>query len=292
MQTLMQLLTEIGTDNMDDMIKDEETKDNKSEEHDVNITVSIPGVKDSDNLMDVYAGSASVPFSKKKLFESVIAYESKHDEEDDDNNNDNDVRINDDISFDFDDGFESSYDTVNDSVDNQDASLEEDDDNNEDEDDKDDSKDDESEEHDSSDDSAWDDEKVAVILDKTTIGAIKRNDNLFLWEIEGLLKKNGQQHSFMYLRDNPPKLVFKRPGMDPFMIYLGKEEVNQLAPALEKVRRAYNAVPINDDKKEHFNAKNWKRKLREAFEDNPISFVGKIAAAVIVVVLAVFVIFL
>lgn len=273
---------------MDDMIKNT-NDDNKQEEHDVNITVTIPGVKESDNLMDIYESSASVPFSKEKLFESVIAYESKHDSDDDGSDAINiDYNADDDISFDddFDSDNEASKSEPSESKES--ADVEEDDVKHE----SDDDNEDDSDEDSSDNGSAWDDEKVAVILDKITIGAIKRNDNLFLWEIEGLLKKNGKQHSFMYLRDNPPKLVFKRPGMDPFMIYLGKEEVNQLAPALEKVRRAYNAVPINDDKKERFTVKNWKRKLREAFEDNPIGFIGKIAAALIVVVLAVFVIFL
>lgn len=129
----------------------------------------------------------------------------------------------------------------------------------------------------------WDDDSMSVILDKATMGAVKRNDTLFFWQIEGLLKDNGTQYSWMHLRDNPPKLVFKRPNEEPFIVILGKTEANQLAAALERVCRAYNAVPIDDQKKEHFTRKNWKRKIREMFEDNPIGFVAKIAATVFVV---------
>lgn len=116
----------------------------------------------------------------------------------------------------------------------------------------------------------------SVILDEATMGAVKRNDNLFLWQIEGLIKDNGKQHSALYLNDNPPKLVFRRPGMEPFTVFLGREEVNQLAPALERVRRAYNSVPIDGKpKREHWNRKNWKRKIKETFEDNPLGMIGK-----------------
>lgn len=116
----------------------------------------------------------------------------------------------------------------------------------------------------------------SVILDEATMGAVKRNDNLFLWQIEGLIKDNGKQHSALYLNDNPPKLVFRRPGMEPFTVFLGREEVNQLAPALERVRRAYNSVPIDGKpKREHWSRKNWKRKIKEAFEDNPLGMIGK-----------------
>lgn len=139
-------------------------------------------------------------------------------------------------------------------------------------------------------DDDWDD--GSVILDKSTMGAIKRNDNLFYWEIDGLLKENGKQYSFTHLQSNPPKLVFKRPGMEPFTVYLGKKEVEQLAPALERVRRAMNAVPIDDPKKEHITKKNWRRKLRESFEDNPIGFIGKIVGTLAVIVIAVFAVLL
>lgn len=132
---------------------------------------------------------------------------------------------------------------------------------------------------------AWNDDDMSVILDKSTMGAVKRNDTLFFWQIEGLLKENGTQYSWMHLRDNPPRLVFKRPNEEPFIIILGKAEVNQLAPALERVRRAYNAVPIDDPKKEHWNKKNWKRKLKDSFEDNPIGFITKIAGTILIVIL-------
>lgn len=132
---------------------------------------------------------------------------------------------------------------------------------------------------------AWNDDDMSVILDKSTMGAVKRNDTLFFWQIEGLLKENGTQYSWMHLRDNPPRLVFKRPNEEPFIVILGKAEVNQLAPALERVRRAYNAVPIDDPKKEHWNKKNWKRKLKDSFEDNPIGFITKIAGTILIVIL-------
>lgn len=128
----------------------------------------------------------------------------------------------------------------------------------------------------------WDDDRMSVILDKATMGAVKRNDTLFFWQIEGLLKDNGTQYSWMHLRDNPPKLVFKRPNEEPFIVILGKTEANQLAPALERVCRAYNAVPIDDPKREHLTRKNWKRKMKEMFEDNPIGFVARIATAVFI----------
>lgn len=139
---------------------------------------------------------------------------------------------------------------------------------------------------------AWNDDDMSVILDKSTMGAIKRNDTLFFWQIEGLLKENGTQYSWMHLRDNPPRLVFKRPNEEPFIVILGKAEVNQLAPALERVRRAYNAVPIDDPKKEHWNKKNWKRKLKDSFEDNPIGFITKIAGTLLIVILMILTIIL
>lgn len=139
---------------------------------------------------------------------------------------------------------------------------------------------------------AWNDDDMSVILDKSTMGAVKRNDTLFFWQIEGLLKENGTQYSWMHLRDNPPRLVFKRPNEEPFIIILGKAEVNQLAPALERVRRAYNAVPIDDPKKEHWNKKNWKRKLKDSFEDNPIGFITKIAGTLLIVILMILTIIL
>lgn len=139
---------------------------------------------------------------------------------------------------------------------------------------------------------AWNDDDMSVILDKSTMGAIKRNDTLFFWQIEGLLKENGTQYSWMHLRDNPPRLVFKRPNEEPFIVILGKAEVNQLAPALERVRRAYNAVPIDDPKKEHWNKKNWKRKLKDSFEDNPIGFITKIAGTILIVILMILAIIL
>lgn len=135
----------------------------------------------------------------------------------------------------------------------------------------------------------WDDDKMAVIFDSTTMGAIKRNNNLFFWEIDGLLKDNGKQHSWMTLNNNPPKLIFKRPNDKPFVVFLGKEEVSQLLGALERVRKAYNAMPIEDEKKERINKHNWKRIIREHFEDNPLGFIGKIAgviAVIIVIILA------
>lgn len=139
---------------------------------------------------------------------------------------------------------------------------------------------------------AWNDDDMSVILDKSTMGAVKRNDTLFFWQIEGLLKENGTQYSWMHLRDNPPRLVFKRPNEEPFIVILGKAEVNQLAPALERVRRAYNAVPIDDPKKEHWNKKNWKRKLKDSFEDNPIGFITKIAGTLLIVILMILTIIL
>lgn len=135
----------------------------------------------------------------------------------------------------------------------------------------------------------WDDDKMAVIFDSATMGAIKRNNNLFFWEIDGLLKDNGKQHSWMTLNNNPPKLIFKRPDDKPFVVFLGKEEVSQLLGALERVRKAYNAMPIEDEKKERINKHNWKRIIREHFEDNPLGFIGKIAgviAVIIVIILA------
>lgn len=135
----------------------------------------------------------------------------------------------------------------------------------------------------------WDDDKMAVIFDSATMGAIKRNNNLFFWEIDGLLKDNGKQHSWMTLNNNPPKLIFKRPNDKPFVVFLGKEEVSQLLGALERVRKAYNAMPIEDEKKERINKHNWKRIIREHFEDNPLGFIGKIAgviAVIIVIILA------
>lgn len=135
----------------------------------------------------------------------------------------------------------------------------------------------------------WDDDKMAVIFDSVTMGAIKRNNNLFFWEIDGLLKDNGKQHSWMTLNNNPPKLIFKRPNDKPFVVFLGKEEVSQLLGALERVRKAYNAMPIEDEKKERINKHNWKRIIREHFEDNPLGFIGKIAgviAVIIVIILA------
>lgn len=135
----------------------------------------------------------------------------------------------------------------------------------------------------------WDDDKMAVIFDSATMGAIKRNNNLFFWEIDGLLKDNGKQHSWMTLNNNPPKLIFKRPNDKPFVVFLGKEEVSQLLGALERVRKAYNAIPIEDEKKERINKHNWKRIIKEHFEDNPLGFIGKIAgviAVIIVIILA------
>ena len=37
----------------------------------------------------------------------------------------------------------------------------------------------------------WSEDEMSVILDSTTMGAIKRNNALFFWEIDGLLKSNG-----------------------------------------------------------------------------------------------------
>ena len=124
---------------------------------------------------------------------------------------------------------------------------------------------------------------LSVILDQTTYGAIKRSDSLFYWSIDGLLNKKGKVYNAFHLDANPPVLSFKRPGEEPFKVILGKAEVEQLAPALERVRRAYNSIPIEDKKKEPWSKRNFRRKLREAFEDNPLGFIGKIIGGLLVV---------
>lgn len=134
----------------------------------------------------------------------------------------------------------------------------------------------------------WSEDEMSVILDSTTMGAIKRNNALFFWEIDGLLKSNGTQHSWVYLKNNPPKLTFKRPKEQPFTIFLGKEEVNQLAPALEAVRKAYNAVPIQEKKKEKWTLHNFANIFKNKFYENPGLMVAKIAAIVVMIGIAVF----
>lgn len=134
----------------------------------------------------------------------------------------------------------------------------------------------------------WSEDEMSVILDSTTMGAIKRNNALFFWEIDGLLKSNGTQHSWVYLKNNPPKLTFKRPKEQPFTIFLGKEEVNQLAPALEAVRKAYNAVPIQEKKKEKWTLHNFASIFKNKFYENPGLMVAKIAAIVVMIGIAIF----
>lgn len=134
----------------------------------------------------------------------------------------------------------------------------------------------------------WSEDEMSVILDSTTMGAIKRNNALFFWEIDGLLKSNGTQHSWVYLKNNPPKLTFKRPKEQPFTIFLGKEEVNQLAPALEAVRKAYNAVPIQEKKKEKWTLHNFANIFKSKFYENPGLMVAKIAAIIVMVGIAIF----
>lgn len=126
-----------------------------------------------------------------------------------------------------------------------------------------------------------------VLLDETEYGAVKDGVEIKAWQIDGLLKDNGNPHSPVFLKRNPPKLTFRnrnsdKDANDEYVVFLDKASARMLRDALTNVCNAYELKPL---KKKHgkWTWQGFKDYIYDSFTDDPLKFIFKAAALVMLV---------